>query len=201
MRLLYPFSTLRSSRAFSIVELQLSMGILAIVFGGAVAAHFFGLRMFYKSRQTVGASQEARVVLGKIREEIRGCTTVVVGTGNHSAFTEIADSVAQVGNALRIFPTTNDNNYIVYYHDSDSTVKKWDTVSKSLSTLANNVTNEFIFRATDYNGLTLTNNENNRVIEIALKFVQGKADKNGSSYGRLHDFYQVQTKATRRRIL
>jgi hypothetical protein len=199
MRLLRPFH--RRTRAFSVLELQWSIGILAIVFGGAVAAHFFGLRMFYKSRQTVGASQEARVVMGKIREEIRGCTTVLVGCGDHSAFKEIQDSIPQVGNAVQIFPSTNANNYIIYYHDTDNTVKKWDTTSKTLSTLANNVTNEFIFKATDYNGNTLTNNENNRVIEISLKFVQGKASKNASSYGGLHDFYQVQTKATRRRIL
>jgi hypothetical protein len=200
MRLLHAFNSgARAARAFSLLELQLSMGILAIVFGGAMAAHFFGLRMFYKSRQTVGASQEARVVMGKIREEIRGCTTVVVGTGDHNGFKEIQDSVEQIGNAVQIFPTTNANNYIIYYRDGDNTVKKWDTTSKSAATLANNVTNEFIFRATDYNGLTLTNNENNRVIEISLRFLQG--DKNPRSYGRLQDFYQVQTKATRRKIL
>jgi len=187
--------------AFSLVELQLSMGILAIVLGGALAAHFFGLRMFYRSRQTVGASQEARVVLGKMREEIRGCTSVVVGTGDYGAFKEVVGNQLQIGNAVRIFPTTNYNNYVVYYRDSDSTMKKWDTTSKSLSVLAHNVTNQFVFAATDYNGNILTNNANNRVIEISLKFMQGKDGKSGTSYGGLHDFYQVQTKATRRKIL
>lgn len=188
-------------RAFTLVELQLSMGILAIVIGGALAAHFFGLRMFYKARQTVGASQEARVVLGKIREEIRGCTSVIVGTGDHIAFKEVEDLQAQVGNALQIFPTTNYNNYIIYYRADDGTIRKWDTASKSPVVLANNVTNQYIFTATDFNGLVLTNNENNRVIEIQLKFEQGKGGDGGSSYGGLHDFYQVQTKATRRKIL
>jgi hypothetical protein len=191
----------RSLRAFSFMELQVSMGVLAIVLGGALAAHFFGLRMFYKSRLTVGASQEARVVLGKMREEIRGCTTVIVGKGDHTAFTEVADLKAQVGNAVQIFPTTNYNQYTIYYRAGDGAMKKWDTTSRHLSVLAHNVTNEFVFRATDFNGTTLTNNENNRVIEILLKFQQGKDDKSGKSYGGLHDYYQVQTKATRRKIL
>src|SRR5688572_12954324 len=117
----------RGKGAFSLVEVQLSMGVLAIVVGGALAAHFFGLRMFYRSRQTVGASQEARVVLGKIREEIRGCSTVVVGTGDHTTFKEIPDLSAQRGNALQIFPTTNASSYIIYYRGDDNTVRKWDT--------------------------------------------------------------------------
>jgi len=191
----------RPLRAFSILELQVSMGVLAIVLGGALAAHFFGLRMFYKSRQTVGASQEARIVLGKMREEIRGCTSVIVGTGNHDKFKQVANSQLQVGNAIQIFPTTNYNNYTIYYRDTDGTIKKWDTFSKSAAVLAHNVTNEYVFAATDYNGKPLTNNVNNRVIEITLKFEQGKNDKSGTSYGGLHDFYQVQTKATRRKIL
>jgi hypothetical protein len=186
--------------AFSLVEIQLSMGVLAIVIGGALAAHFFGLRMFYRSRQTVGASQEARVVLGKIREEIRGCNTVVVGTGDHTAFKVIPDLSAQKGNAVRICPTTNANSFIVYYRAGDNTVRKWDTTSKSLAVLAKNVTNEYIFTAKDYLDRVLTNSVNNRVIEISLKFMQGKDDKNAVSFGGLHDYYQVSTKATRRKI-
>jgi hypothetical protein len=189
------------TRAFSLVEVQLSMGVLAIVLGGALAAHFFGLRMFYRTRQTVGASQEARVVLGKIREEIRGCNTVIVGTGDHIAFKEIPDLSAQIGNAVQIFPTTNANNYIIYYRADDNTVRKWDTSSRSLAVLAKNVTNEYIFSAKNFMGNVLTNNENNRVIEISLKFLQGRADKNAVSFGGLHDYYQVSTKATRRKIL
>src|SRR5688572_19865349 len=106
-----PFRFHRCARAFSLLELQVSMGVLAIVLGAALAGHFFGLRMFYRSRLTVGASQEARVVLGKMREEIRGCTTVIVGNGDHASFKEVADLKAQVGNAVQIFPTTNYNQY------------------------------------------------------------------------------------------
>jgi hypothetical protein len=201
MKILQLHRPTRRSRAFNLLELQISMGVLAIVLGGAFAAHFFGLRMFYKSRQTVGASQEARIVLGKMREEIRGCTSVMVGSGDHNDFTEVPDNQLQVGNAVQIFPTTNYNNYTIYFRDRDGTMKKWDNTSRNLSVLAHNVTNEFVFAATDYNGNRLTNNVNNRVIEIALKFQQGKNDKNRGSYGGLHDYYQVQTKATRRKIL
>lgn len=190
----------RALRAFNLLELQLSMGILAIVFGGALAAHFFGWRMFYKSRQTVGASQEARVVMGKMREEIRGCTLVVVGNGDHKTFAELPDDQVQTGNAVRICPTTNYNNYVIYYRADDGTVRKWDTTTRSLSVLANNVTNQYIFTATDFNGKALTNNENNRVIEIALKFSQEQGIT-GTKYGGLQDYYQVQTKATRRKVL
>ena len=190
----------RNLRAFSIVEVQMSAGVLIMVVGAACAAHFFGLRLFYQSRQVIGASQEARVVLGKMREEIRGCTTVIVGTGNWKTFAEIPDDKAQAGSAVQIFPTTNTTRYTLYYHDADNTMKKWDTDKRSETTLANNITNQFVFKATDYNGNVLTNNENNRVIEISLQFHQEKGDTT-TKHGGLQDYYQVQTKATRRKVL
>lgn len=189
-----------SLRAATLIELQMGIAILVLVIGAACGSHVFGLRMFYQTRMSLEATDESRKVLGNLREEIRGCTMVQVGTGSHTAFKEIPDDTKQIGNALQIFPGTNTNSYIIYYRHTDETMRKWSTASGRLETLAHNVTNVAVFKATDYGGIVLTNNENNRVVEIALKFLQQRG-QNAAHRGGLHNYYQVETKATRRKVL
>jgi len=187
-------------RAATLVELQMGMAVLVLVIGAAVGSNVFGLRMFYQTRMNLEATDESRKVLGNLREEIRGCTIVQVGTGTHLAFKEIPDDTRQIGNALQIFPGTNTNSYIIYCRYTDDTVRKWSTTTKRLETLAHNVTNVAVFSARSYDDLILTNNENNRVIEIDLKFLQQRG-KNATQRGGLHNYYQIKSKATRRKVL
>ena len=123
---------------------------------------------------------------------------VVVGTGKPNAFYDIDDNTNQIGTALQIFPGTNTNTYLIYYRDADQTIKRWSTdQSNTTVTLAHYVTNLNVFTAQDYAGQTLTNNMFTRVIQIILQFSQDNATN--SKYGGLNDFFQVRTKATRRK--
>jgi hypothetical protein len=178
----------------------MAMAILTIVVGAASGTHVMGLRMFCQARQNFEATDESRRVLGTLREEIRGCAMVQVGSGTFSAFKEVPGNSAQVGNALQIFPGPNTNSYVIYYRDTDRTIRRWSTETKRRETLAYNVTNAMVFKTTDYLGMTLTNNQNNRVVEITLKFLQ-EHGKDAAQHGGLHNFYQVTTKATRRKVL
>lgn len=189
-----------STLASTLVELQMGMAILILVIGAACGSHIFGLRMFYQTKLSLEATDQSRKVLGTLREEIRGCAIVQVGTGDHAVFKEIPDDTPQVGNALQIFPGTNTNTFVIYYHHTNNTMLRWSTKTKRVETLAHNVTNVNVFRTTDYGGNVLTNNENNRVVEITLKFLQERG-KNAQQKGGLHNYYQVQTKATRRKVL
>jgi hypothetical protein len=194
---IYKTACKRAIRASALVEIQMAMAVLVLVFGATAGAHFFGLRMFFQTRQSIESSDEARKVLSNLREEIKGCTIVEVGNGTHLNFKDIPDDTPQVGNALRIFPGTNTGTYVIYFRDPYNAIHRWSTDTKRIQTLAHNVTNEMIFKATDFAGNTLTNSENNRVIEIGLKFLQEHSE-NAAKNGGLHNFYQVETKATRR---
>lgn len=189
----FPFSKrhFRATAAFSLVELQVSTVILIFVVGVALSAHLFGLRMFQGARLKLTAVDDARAALGKLREEIRAATEVVVGIGTSSTFTEIGDNTNQIGNALKIFPTTNHNNYIVYYVDRNE-MKRWSTPGNRTVTLADSITNQAVFTAHDFKENILTNNDHNRVITIKLQFLERYRQ------GTLSDYYQVETKATRR---
>jgi hypothetical protein len=188
------------SPGFTVVEIQMAMAILILIIGVAASIHFVGLRMFMATRMTLEATDDARNFVSGVRDEIRSCTTVQVGKGDYAAFAEIPDDTAQVGNALQIFPQTNMNRYVIYFHDTDNTLKRWSTDTKRLTTICKNVTNRNVFAAQDFRGLVLTNNENNRVIEITLKFLQEQT-KNAAQKGGLHNYYQAQTKVTRRKVL
>ena len=184
--------------AFTFVELQIGVVLAVLVVGGMIAANVFGLRMFQHTRVTLSDTDEARRVLGKMREEIRSCSTVYVGSGNYNAFYTIGDNTNQIGTALQIFPGTNTNTYLIYYRDSDQSIKRWSTDQTNVATLAYYVTNLNVFTAQDYKGQALTNNMFTRVIQIILQFsVDSKTNQN--KYGGLNDFFEVHTKATRRK--
>lgn len=190
----------RRSLGFSLVEVLVALAILIVLIGVGISIHFFGLRMFTATRMTLEATDDARNFIGSVRDEIRSCTTVIVGKGDYQTFAEIPDDTQQVGNALQIFPRTNANIYTIYFRDTDKTLKRWSTDTKKLTTICDYVTNYYVFAAQDFRGQVLTNNENNRVIEITLQFLQ-EYSQNASQKGGLHNYYQAQTKVTRRKVL
>jgi type II secretory pathway pseudopilin PulG len=191
----------KQSRAgFSLVEIQMAVAVLILIIGVAAGIHFFGLRMFMSTKMTLEATDDARNFIGGVRDEVRSCTIVLVGKGDFQTFSEIPDETPQIGNALQIFPQTNLNRYVIYFHDSDNTLKRWSTDNRKLITICENVTNRNVFAAQDFSGNVLTNNENNRVIEVTLKFLQ-EHTKDAAKKGGLHNYYQAQTKITRRKVL
>jgi type II secretory pathway pseudopilin PulG len=190
----------RFSPGFSIIEMQFAVAILILIIGAAASIQFFGLRMFTATRMTLESTDDARNFIGGVRDEIRSCTTVQVGKGDYQSFAEIPDDTAQIGNALQIFPKTNANIYTIYFHDTDNTLKRWSTDTRKLTTICDRVTNRLVFAAQDFSGKPLTNNENNRVIEITLKFLH-EHTKDAAKKGGLHNYYQAQTKVTRRKVL
>ena len=189
-----------SRGGFSLVEIQMAVAVLILIIGVAAGIHFFGLRMFMATKMTLEATDDARNFIGGVRDEVRSCTIVQVGKGDFQTFSEIPDETLQVGNALQIFPQTNLNRYVIYFHDTDNTLKRWSTDTRKLTTICENVTNRNVFAAQDFSGNVLTNNENNRVIEVTLKFLQ-EHTKGASQKGGLHNYYQAQTKITRRKVL
>lgn len=191
---------LQKSKGFSLVEIQVALVTLFLIIGVAFGMHFFGFRMFQQTRMTLEATDDARNFIGGVRDEIRSCTIVQVGKGDYNTFAEIPDDTAQVGNAVQIFPGTNLNRYVIYFHDTDNTLKRWSTDTKKLTTICEYVTNRNVFAAQDFAGNVLTNNENNRVIEVTLKFLQ-EHTKGAAQKGGLHNYYQAQTKVTRRKVL
>lgn len=193
----------RGKRAgFTLVELLVSMFILLMVITTALSSQMYSLRMFEFVKPKVNATDNARHTTGLLINDVRSAVVVRVGTGNVTSFTEVPPNRLQTGNSLQIYPSADTNKFIRYYRDAaDESLKRFSNGDSAPQVIARAVTNEFVFAAEDFLGNTLTNNQNNRVIAVTLQFAQLQDYTRTISRGGLYDFYQLQTRITRRTLL
>jgi len=199
--------------AFTLPEMMIGVGIFSMVIAAVVSTQIFGLRTYTLSATKLAASDSAREVLNKIRTQIRSAKTLYVGnctTNGATSFTLISAPNAQVGNALKIYPATNQDNYIIYYLATGSTnyLKQYTFTNNTgvIDTLASYITNTTVFYAEDYQGNTLSNNQNNRVIKMWLQFYQWEypiarvVGGNATNYYNAYNNYQLRTRVVQRAI-
>lgn len=108
----------RRLRAFTFVEMMVTMITVVLVVGAALAAYIYGLRMTQFVNPKLGASDEARKAISLLTDEIRSARSIKIGNGTISSFTEAGPFVAQEGNSLQVYPSVNTNSYIRYFWDS-----------------------------------------------------------------------------------
>jgi hypothetical protein len=192
----------RSARAaFTLLDTMTAMAIFSLVVIALVYSHLFSLRLFNISATKLSASAGARAALNLVRDEIRSGKTVYVGNGDNNGFTFIAANALHEGNALQIYPTASTNSYVRYYLDSAAQqLKRVVAGSTHTTVVARYVTNQMAFRAEDYAGNALTNNQNNRVIRMTLEFYQWEFPIARAGLGAYYDYYRLQTRITRRTI-
>ena len=185
----------RRNRAFTLTELMTVMAIFSLVIAGTISAQIFGLRMYRLSDSKLTVSADARRALNTVRSEIWAGKLLYVGQGDSAAFTLIDNSAPHAGNALKICATTDTNNFVCYFLDAgDACLKRRSTSDGVVQILARNVTNALVFQAEDFQGNVVTNNQNNRVIKMALQIYKPAF---GSATA---EYYQQQTRVARRAI-
>ena len=190
-----------SQSAFTLAELMTAAGLFSLVVIGVVYAHLVGMRMFTITSTRLSASESARVVLNRVRDEIRSGKILEVGNGDSTHFTNIAFNGLRQGNALQINPTTDTNVFIRYFLDPASQcLMRTTSGAGQLEVLAPYLTNRIAFYAEDYAGHTLTNNSNNRVVRLVLDFYQWQFPVARVGAGAFYDYYHLQTRVTRRAI-
>jgi hypothetical protein len=189
------------SRAFTLAELQVSMAVIMLVIGGVISSHVFGLKLNEAVRAKVSASDAARNAIARLVGDVRSAKTIQIGNGSYSAFSPVADGSPQRGSAIRIYPSTNTNSFVVYYRDSaDSCLKRAETAAPTPRKVAEFLTNSILFSSENFSGAVLTDNENNRVIGVDLQFYQIRYPITTVGPGGYFDYYQVRTKITRRAL-
>ena len=191
----------RARRAFTLVEILITMVTTTMVLGAAMAAYMYGLKMVQFIQPKLAASDDARKAVSLLTEEVRTAFDVKVGNRSGTTFEPIAPFTLQQGNALRIYPSTDTNRFIFYFWDvNDSTLKRTTNGAASTAIIATAVTNELVFAAEDCRGNVLDRNENNFVIAITLQFYQLQYPKVAVGPGQYYDWYQLQCRATKRTL-
>lgn len=186
--------------AFTFTECLVAAALLGVVMAGVLTAHVTGMRMLEITKAKLGANDDARHGVSQLIQEIRTARAVKIGTGDLRAFSEIGVNKEQRGSAVQIYPTIQTNQFIRYFWDSSSRQLMRTTNGSSAVSIANSITNKFIFTAEDFAGNLLTNNQNNRVVGLTLQFYQIQYPIVRIGPGEFYDFYQLRTRITRRAL-
>jgi prepilin-type N-terminal cleavage/methylation domain-containing protein len=180
---------------FTLTEVLIASTVFLLLVSGVVFANLFGLSMFRITQTKLNASSGARKTIARMANEIRTCKTTWVGNVTNGVFHARLDGETQQGSGLLIYPTTNAANYIVYFvNPSDKTFRRTTSTPGSATVVTGTITNTVVFRAQDYLGSVLTNNQNNRVIHLDLEFQQPKRHR------QIAGHYKLETSVTRRAL-
>ena len=199
---LSPARSTRRRAGFTLVEMLITVVTVVMIVGAIMSAYIYGMKMLQFTKPKLGASDEARQAISLLTDEIRSSRVVKIGSGSVSSFTEVSPFTAQLGSALQLYPSTNYNQFIRYFWDStDQKLKRTTNGMTSTYVVANSVSNELVFRAEDHLGNLLSNNFNNRVIAMDLRFYQIQYPITPVGPGNYYDFYQLRCKFTRRTLL
>ena len=194
-----PDSRLRC-RGVTLVEMMVTMVTSVLIMGGAMAAYIYGLKMMQFTQPKLSASDDARKAVSALMEDVRSAFDLEVGTLANGVFAHTSPNTEQIGNALRIYPSTNTNQFVIYFSDiTDSTLKR-TTNNTQFTTIVSGITNEFAFVAEDFKGVHLSNDVDNFVVGLTLQIYQLKYPTVGVGPGQFYDWYQLRTKATKRNI-
>lgn len=189
----------RFSRALSIPELMVAMGIFSISVIGLVTLHLFGLRQDQLVQSKLGASDQSRRALSQMLTDIRSAKILTVGNGTISSFTAIPYGTAQQGTALQISFTTATNNYIRYYFQTNGAqLRRMESGVSGYEVIADKLTNSMFFRAEDFQGTVLTDGAHSYVIRTVLQFYQYQYPLTRVGAGYLYDYYKLEFKCSRR---
>jgi hypothetical protein len=190
-----------SQWAFTLAEIMTAMGLFSLVVIGVVYAQLVGMRMFTITSTRLSASDSARKVLNRVRDDVHSGKILNVGNGDSTHFTNITLNGLRQGNALQIHPTTDTNVFIRYFLDPASQcLMRTASGTGQVEVLAPYLTNRIAFYAEDCTGHTLTNDSNNRVVKLVLEFYQWEFPVAQVGSGAFYDYYHLQTRVTRRAI-
>ena len=192
----------RNLSGFTLVETMVVMAIFTFAVAGIVSMHLFGLKWDQMIRVKLTASEGARRALAQLVTDIRGAGVIQVGTGSSNTFAPAALNALQQGNALQIYPVkTNTNSFVRYFYDpNDHRLKRFPSGAAAPTIVASAVTNQIPFTSEDFAGNVLTNNVNNRVIGVRLQFFQLADPTVALNAGHYYDYFELQTRATRRAL-
>jgi prepilin-type N-terminal cleavage/methylation domain-containing protein len=190
-----------ATRSFTLTEVMVVSAIFSMMLAGLLASQMFGLRLLYVTQTKLSATASARQALDQVRDAVRSGKLLYVGTGDASSFTHVSNNMQHIGNALMVCATTNTNNFVVFYRDANDNCLKWRTNGSSqLQVLARYITNALVFQAENFQGVVLTNDQNNRVIHLTMQFYQWEFPVTTVGAGAMYDYYQLQSRITRRLI-
>ena len=199
--------TKQPSAAFSLIEFSLVSAITVFMLAGVVYTHIMGQNLHRWSMSKVGSNDHSREALARLQGEIRAAKSVEIGYYTNGSFHLPRLGKPQVGQTIRVFPSTNANLYVQYRLwpiNNNYVLKRAERFrngSFEIRTVGTHLTNNpAMFALEDFRGNHLTEPSANAIVAVTLDFRQYQypITKVGRDY--YHDYYRVQTRIAKRMV-
>ena len=189
----------RLNRAYTLVEIMVSMALFSMVVIGVVTSNIFGLKLYEIAKTKLGVNEYSRRALSMMVTDIREAKSTCVGSGTATTFVEPVAGVVRQGNALQINPLRNNTNvFIRYFRDSDQRIKMVTDTNATPVIVADYVSNNVVFAEEDYRGTVLTNRQASCVVSLNLNFYKIEFPVVIIGQGGFYEYYALRTRITRR---
>jgi hypothetical protein len=193
----------------TMVELMIASTLMMIVIlGGLIAVNLLSLKQEQLLESKAGASDETRMSINQLRNDIYGAKGWGVGSWNGSAFTGITNGNLQ-GTALIIYPlilTSNQNinltNYQIYYFDTSQLTNfnglLWYYNSSNAANyiLVSNLAAPLYFNVEDWQGNTQSVQNYKNVVHTTFQFTQFQYPRSQVGSNSLFNTYHIDLRAT-----
>jgi len=193
----------------TLIEMMITMGVMALVIGGLLSANFLGMREERLMESKAGASETARRSVNQLTYDIRAAKGFDVGTmAGGTNFIAITNGTFQ-GMALKLYCiaiSTNSvidpNRYILYYFDTsqggsqDAVLWRVNSTNGAAGIMLSNLMNTLYFTSEDYWGRTQTVRTYKGVVHTTLQFSQFQYPLTPVGTNGLFDYYRIECRAT-----
>jgi hypothetical protein len=221
----------RSARGMTLVEIMTTSGLFTLVVAGLLAVNMFGLKQDELLNSQIGASDQSRENFNLMIEEIRSGKQVLIGTGSSTNFSPITNAgVAQQGDTIEIWPSTNIDGVIYYYFYTNSALTNGNwlvrvsvqtntttgvvtCITNTVATSIYNVTSQWQTNALNFSAVVLngtnwvvltndpaTTTNYNYLVTALLQFYQYQYPLTYVGTNCLYDYYQINLQAARRAL-
>jgi type II secretory pathway pseudopilin PulG len=178
-------------RAFTLVELMVTMAIFMLLVLAMVGVQVFGFKINSLTTSKLKTTAYSLKALNQIQTQVRGASSVVVGNGGSLAsFT----STGTTGTALLITIPTGGNN-LLYLSTNTGVLYEIFSANNQQITVASNLTNQVVFQTVDYRGTNISSTGlENFAIRMTLQFFQTNFQVPTNAY----EYFTFQTEMTPR---
>jgi len=186
-----------AENALTIVELMVTMVVFGLTIVALIYSNLYGMRQDELVNSKLGASDSSRRGFEVLMRDVRSAKIWLLGNGNLSSFTPVANGSAQQGNALKVCLSTDTNTYILYYFDTSARqLRRGHSGAGATKMIAQNLTNAMYFRAEDYRGVMQYDLSHKDVIHVWMEFAQFQYPMTKVGPGYYYDYYKMEFRLT-----
>lgn len=192
----------------TLLEMMITMGVMAVVIGGVLSANFLGMREERLMESKAGASDTARRSVNQMLYDIRAAKGFDIGTLTGTNFIAITNGTVQ-GAALKLYCiaiSTNSaidpNRYIMYYFDTSQAASAngmlWrvNSTNGTAAVMVSNLINTLYFTSENYTGRVQSVRTYKSIIHTTLQFSQFQYPLTAVGTNGLFDYYRIDCRAT-----